>query len=144
MNLIKFLTVVLFFGVLVGCGQQQPPEQVVNTAYQWEKAYMDRDYEAKQELLYEDGTYDIKKTAQKKDSGLKSENIRYEVYFDKELDWYYVFTTYKNPGHGTKVSNDLVIREKDSDWKIDMEASEDISKEDIEGKFDQVACINCK
>ncbi|PKF85656.1 hypothetical protein CW306_26680 [Bacillus sp. BA3] len=143
MNLIKFLSAGLIIGVLVGCGQQ-PPEQVINTAYEWEKAYMDSDYDRQQELLFESGTFEVDKTATKEDSGLKSENIRYEIYYDEEFEWYYVFTKYKNPTKGNTIDNELVIREKDSNWKVDMDNSRDLSKASIEEKFDQTACINCK
>ena len=143
MNLIKFLSAGLIIGVLVGCGQQ-PPEQVINTAYEWEKAYMDSDYDRQQELLYKAGTYEVDKTATKEDSGLKSEDIRYEVYYDEDLKRYYVFTKYKNPTKGNTVDNGLVIREKDTDWKVDIDSSMDLSEKDIQEKFDQTACINCK
>lgn len=137
------IAAVLFVGFLVGCNQQ-PTEQVIETAYQWEKSYMDNDYEKQQQLLFEKGTFEVHKNKSKEDSGLKSEDIRYEVYYDDEFDWYYVLTEYTNPQHGNGIDHELVIREKDKDWKVDMEANEDLIRDEIQENFERTACINCK
>ncbi|MGM0904414.1 MAG: hypothetical protein ACQEXB_25335 [Bacillota bacterium] len=72
-------------------------EDIAKLAYEWEKANFDRDYEREQELIYKDGSYEIHKTTKKIDSGLKYEDIRFEVYNDEELEQYNVFADFNNP-----------------------------------------------
>lgn len=136
----------LLIFLLVGCGKQPASAvpAVQDTAYQWEKAYMDRDYDRQQALLYEKGTFEVNKTTKKIESGLKKQNIRYEIYYDKEFDWYYVLTEYINPLLGNTVEDKLVIRKKGDSWKVDMNATEDISRQQIQDKFQRIACVNCK
>jgi hypothetical protein len=105
---------------------------------------MNRDYDTQQKLLYEKGTYEVYKGDPKEESGLKSEDIRFEVYYDQEAGWYYVFTDYENPQLGNQVENKLVIREKDDSWKVDMEATRGINKDEVKQGLEQIACINCK
>lgn len=140
---LKAAAAALLIGLIAGC-QQQPPSAVQNTAYEWEKAYMNGDYDREQELLYEKGTFEVHKTMKKQQSGLKKDDIRYEIYYDKDFKRYLVLTKYKNPMLGNTVNDKLVIRKKGNSWKVDADAVFEYSTEDIRNKFDRQACINCK
>lgn len=143
------LSLIALIALLAGCnqsvsqGQGNSPEDIAKIAYEWEKAYFDNDYEREQELLYEEGAFEVHKTREKKDSGLKYEDIRYEIYYDKELEYYYVFTDFKNPVGENSIEDELLIRKKDDGWKVDTSESLDIVREEVSGEFEQAACINC-
>ena len=94
--------------------------------------------------IYKDGSYEIHKTTKQKDLGLKYEDIRYEIYFDEELEQYYVFADFKNPNGENSVEDNIVLRKKDEEWKVDTSESLDIVRKDISEKFAREACINCK
>ena len=57
-GLIATVTAALLF-ILSGCQPQPPTAAIEKTAYQWEKANMDADYQAEQKLLYTPGTYEV-------------------------------------------------------------------------------------
>ncbi|MEK4069860.1 hypothetical protein [Peribacillus sp. FSL R5-0717] len=140
-----FIPFIALMALLTGCNQgASTSEDISKLAYEWEKAYFDTDYEREQELLYEEGSFEVHKSRDKKDSGLKYGNIRYEIYYDESLEQYYVFTDFKSPTGSNAVKDELLIRKKDDEWKIDKSNSLDIVREDISEKFDREACINCK
>jgi hypothetical protein len=138
------ISLIALIALLAGCNQNTSPEEIAKIAYEWEKAYFDTDYEREQELLYEDGSFEVHKTRKKKDSGLKYEDIRYEIYYDKELDHYYVFTDFKNPVGESSIKDELLIRKKDDEWKVDTSKSLDINREKVKKKFEQEDCIHCE
>jgi hypothetical protein len=138
------ISLVALIALLAGCNQNTSSEEIAKIAYEWEKAYFDTDYEREQELLYEDGSFEVHKTRKKKDSGLKYEDIRYEIYYDKELDHYYVFTDFKNPVGESSIKDELLIRKKDDEWKVDTSKSLDINREKVKKKFEQEDCIHCE
>lgn len=144
-GLFSLFTALLF--VLSGCAQQpNHTDAVKQTAYKWEKAFMDSDYQTQQQLLYKVGTYEVDKTAQKQNSGLKENDIQYQIYYDKKMNWYDVLTTYMNPLQGNKVEERLVIRQKGGEFKVDEEKTMDLKDESllqIQTETDQIACINC-
>jgi hypothetical protein len=129
--------------LLVACNGTDPKE-IAEIAYDWEKAYADNDYKTEQELIYENNTFEVHKTRQKNNSDLKYEDIKYEIYYDKESNVYYVFTTFKNPNGENTVEDELLIREKSDTWKIDIEESMKIDREEIKEKFEQEDCIHCE
>jgi hypothetical protein len=144
------ITLVALIALLVGCnqsvsqGQGNPPEDIAKIAYEWEKANFDRDYEREQEFLYEEGSYEVHKTTKKIDSGLKYEDIRFEIYHDKELEEYYVFADFNNPNGENLVEDNILLRKKGEEWKVDTSKSLDIVREEVSGEFERVTCINCK
>lgn len=129
--------------ILAGCGggTKEKPEDMAQVAYQWEKARFDRDYDKQQPLVYE-GTYDAYKGATPIDSGLAFEDIKYEVYFDKESKNYYVFTDFKNPNGENKVDDTLLLREKDGAWKIDTDGSRALNRENIKQEYELIGKVN--
>ena len=139
--LILFIALI---ALLVGCNQDASPEEIANTAYKWEKAKFDNDYDKQQEFLYEKGSYEVDKGAKKIESGLKYDDIRFEIYYDKELEHYYVFADFDNPKGENSVKDELVFRKKNDIWKLDQNQSMKINREDIEQKFEREACIHCK
>ncbi|WP_454216199.1 hypothetical protein, partial [Peribacillus sp. JNUCC 23] len=139
-----FISFIGLIALLTGCNQGASSEDIANLAYEWEKANFDRDYDREQELIYKDGSYEIHKTTKQKDSGLMYEDIRYEIYFDEELEQYYVFADFKNPNGENLVEDNIVLRKKDEEWKVDTSGSLDIVRKDISEKFAREACINCK
>ncbi|MBT2688357.1 hypothetical protein J7I93_09200 [Bacillus sp. ISL-47] len=130
--------------LVAGCNQGPASEDIAKLAYEWEKANFDRDYEREQELIYGKGSYEIHKTTIKKESGLKYEDIRYEIFFDEELERYYVFADFKNPNGENSVEDNIVFRKKDDEWKVDVKESVDVVREDITDQLDREACINCE
>lgn len=134
--------------MLSGCTQQPDnTSSIQKIAFQWEKASINLDYKTQQKLLYQPGTYEVNKTAQKQNSGLKETDIQYQIYFDNQNSWYDVVTTYDNPFYGNKVQDKLVIRQKGKDWKVDKRNSTDLLDESltqIQNETQQIACINCK
>ncbi|CAN7599682.1 hypothetical protein LJR015_001429 [Peribacillus frigoritolerans] len=140
----KLVIVAAFIALLTGCNQGTSSEDVANLAYEWEKAKFDNNYEKQQEILYEKGSYEVDKDDKKVDSELNYEDIRYEIYFDEDLERYYVFTDFKNPNGENSVEDNIVLRKKDDEWKVDTSESLDIVREEISEKFDREACINCK
>ncbi|OHR73615.1 hypothetical protein HMPREF3291_18920 [Bacillus sp. HMSC76G11] len=130
--------------LLAGCNQGASPEDIAKTAYDWEKANFDRDYEKEQELIYENGSYEIHKTTKKLDSGLKYEDIRFEIYYDNESEYYYVFADFKNPNGENSVKDNILFRQKAEMWKVDTSKSLDINRDEVKEKFEREACINCK
>lgn len=140
-----FISFIALMALLTGCNKSESTsEDISKLAYEWEKANFDRDYDREQELLYEEGSYEIHKTTKQKESGIKYEDIRYEIYFDEDLERYYVFTDFKNPNGENSVEDNIVLRKKDDEWKVDTSESLDIVREEISAKFDREACINCK
>lgn len=145
--LISLVTLIV---LLAGCnqsvskGQGDSPEDIAKIAYEWEKANFDRDYEREQEFLYEEGSYEVHKTTNKIDSGLKYEDIRFEIYHDKELEQYYIFADFNNPNGENSVADNILLRKKGDEWKVDTSKSLDIVRDEVSGGFERTACINCK
>lgn len=133
---------IALIALLAGCNQGSSTEDIAKIAYGWEKARFDRDYKKQQELIYEKGTYEVDKDAEKKDSGLKYEDMSFEVYYDEKNEQYFVFTEFKNPQGENTVNDNLVFRKKDNAWKLDQEKK--INRVQIEKELEREACINCK
>ncbi|KKI92176.1 hypothetical protein WQ54_10810 [Bacillus sp. SA1-12] len=144
------ISLVVLIVILTGCnqsasrGQGDSPEDIAKLAYEWEKANFDRDYEKEQEFLYEAGSYEIHKTTKKIDSGLQYKDIRFEIYHDKELEQYYVLADFENPNGENLVEDNILFRKKGEEWKVDTSKSSDIKREEVSGKFERAACINCE
>jgi hypothetical protein len=132
--------------IITGCSQgaSASAEDIAKLAYEWEKAYFDTDYSKEQELLYEPGSFEVHKSREKKESGLKFEDIRYEIYYDNELEQYYVFTDFKSPTGANNIKDELLIRKKGDEWKVDKNESFNIVRKDVSKKFEREACIHCK
>jgi hypothetical protein len=124
-----------------GCSQGTSPEEIADTAYKWEKARFDKDYEKQQELIYEKGSYEVDKEAEKKDSGLKYKNMSFEIYYDEKNEKYFVFTEFINPQGENTVKDGLVFRKKADEWKLDQDQK--IDHDEIEKELEREACINC-
>lgn len=143
------ISLVALIALLAGCnqsvsqGQGDSPEDIAKVTYEWEKANFDRDYEKQQEFIYEEGSYEAYKGDKKIDSGLKYEDIRFEIYHDKELEQYYVFADFKNPNGENLVEDNILLRKKSDEWKVDTSQSLDIVRGEVSGEFEQAACINC-
>lgn len=133
---------IALIALLAGCNQGASSEDIAKIAYGWEKARFDRDYKKQQELIYEKGTYEVDKDAEKKDSGLKYEDMSFEVYYDEKNEQYFVFTEFKNPQGENTVNDNLVFRKKDNAWKLDQEKK--INRVQIEKELERETCINCK
>jgi hypothetical protein len=140
----RFISILILIALLAGCNQGTSPEEIAKVAYEWEKANYDRDYDQEQKLIYEEGSYEIHKTTKKIDSGLKYEDIRFEIYYDKELDQYYVFADFKNPNGANTVKDNTVLRKKADVWKVDTSKSLDINRDEVKEEFEQEACIHCE
>ncbi|MED1865831.1 hypothetical protein P4V41_20480 [Fictibacillus nanhaiensis] len=138
-----YLILPLTLLLLVGCSGTEP-EDIAKVAYDWEKAYFDRDYDEQQKLLFKDGSYEVNKTTKKINSGLAYKDIQYEIYPTNESDQYYVMTTFRNPNGENTVENELLIREKGEEWRIDVDKSMKIDREDIRDKYELETCIHCK
>jgi len=144
------ISLVVLIALLTGCnqsasqGQGDSPEDIAKLAFEWEKANFDRDYAKEQEFIYEEGSYEVHKTTKKIDSGLKYEDIRFEIYHDKDLEQYYVFADFKNPNGENSVEDNILFRKKGDEWKVDTSKSLDIVREEVSGQFERVACINCE
>jgi hypothetical protein len=134
----SFITLIV---VLAGCSQGTSPEDIANIAYKWEKARFDKDYEKQQELIYEKGSYEVDKEAEKKESGLKYKNMSFEIYYDEKNEKYFVFTEFINPQGENTVKDGLVFRKKADEWKLDQD--QEINRNEIEKKLEREACINC-
>jgi hypothetical protein len=140
MKKLVFLFITLIV-VLAGCSQNTSPEEIADTAYKWEKARFDKDYEKQQELIYEKGSYEVDKDAEKEDSGLKYKNMSFEIYYDEKNEKYFVFTEFINPQGENTVKDGLVFRKKADEWKLDQD--QEINRNEIEKKLEREACINC-
>jgi hypothetical protein len=139
------LCLIVLISLLAGCNQGgASPEIISEIAYEWEKAKFDRDYDREQELIYEEGSYEVHKTTKKVDSGLEYEDIRYEIYYDKESEQYYVFTDFKNPNGENFVEDNILLRKQDDKWKVDTTKSLDINRVEVSKEFEREACINCE
>ncbi|MBZ5752756.1 hypothetical protein [Metabacillus rhizolycopersici] len=144
------ISLVALIALLAGCNQSvsqekgNSPEDIAKIAYEWEKANYDRDYEKQQGFIYEEGSYEAYKGDKKINSGLKYEDIRFEIYHDKELEQYYVFADFKNPNGENLVEDNILFRKKSDEWKVDTSQSLDIVREEVSGEFERAACINCK
>jgi hypothetical protein len=134
----SFITLIV---LLIGCNQSASPEEIADTAYKWEKARFDKDYEKQQELIYEKGSYEVDKNAEKKDSGLKYNNMSFEIYYDEKNEKYFVFTEFINPQGENTVKDSLVFRKKADEWKLDQD--QEIDRNEIEKQLKREACINC-
>ncbi len=130
--------------LLAGCNQGPSPEEISKVAFEWEKANFDRNYDKEQELIYEKGSFEIHKTAKKIDSGLQYDDIRFEIYYSEESEQYYVFADFDNPNGDNAVEDNIVLRKKADEWKVDTSKSLDINREEIKQKFEQEACIHCE
>jgi hypothetical protein len=139
------LSFIALIALLSGCNQSASasPEEIAKIAYEWEKAEFDNDYDKQQELLYEEGSYEVDKGAKKIESGLEYEDIRFEIYYDEELEHYYVFTNFDNPKGENAIQDELVFRKKNDIWKLDQNQSMKINREDIEQQFERESCIHC-
>jgi hypothetical protein len=140
----QLFCLVVLISFLAGCNQGSSAEEIAKLAYEWEKAYFDTDYEREQELLYEEGTFEVHKSREKRDSGLKYEDIRYEVYYDRGSEQYYVFLNFKNPVGENSIEDELLIRKKNGEWKIDKGESMEIDRKKVSEEFEREACINCE
>lgn len=142
------LSFIALIALLAGCNQSvskgDSQEEIAKLAYEWEVAYFDNDYEREQELIYEEGSFEVHKTREKNDSGLKYRDIRFEIYYDKELDYYYVFADFKNPVGENSVEDELLIRKKDDEWKVDTSKSLDIDRDVVKKNFERKDCIHCE
>lgn len=140
-----WIPLLLLTVLVTACGQGKPePEDIAKVAYEWENARFNYDYDREQELIYEEGSFELHKTREKRDAGLKYDDIRYEVYYDEESEWYYVLADFKNPQGDNTVKDDLIIREKADTWRIDVDKSQKLSREDVQANFEQEACIHCE
>jgi hypothetical protein len=140
----RFISLITLIALLAGCSQGASPEEIAKVAYGWEKAKFDRDYERQQEFIYEEGSYDAYKGDKQIDSGLKYEDIRYEIYYDKKSDQYYVFADFDNPNGDNAVEDNIVLRKKADVWKVDTSKSLDINRNEVKEEFEQEACIHCE
>jgi hypothetical protein len=138
-----YLVLPLSLLLLGGCSGTEP-EDIAKVAYNWEKARFDRDYKAEQKLIYEKGTYEAHKSASKKDSGLQYKEIEFEIYPDSDSNQYYVLTRFDNPNGENSVEDELLIREKGEEWKIDVDKSMKIDRNAIKDKYELEECIHCK
>ncbi|MGM0807456.1 MAG: hypothetical protein ACQET8_22385 [Bacillota bacterium] len=136
------ITLLALITLLTGCNQGTSSEDIAKVAYEWEKARFDKDYKKQQEMIYEKGSYEVDKNAEKKDSGLKYDNMSFEIYFDEKNDQYYVFTEFKNPQGENNVDDELLFRKKDNAWKLDQD--KEINRDQIKKELEREACINCK
>jgi predicted small secreted protein len=136
------ITLLALVALLTGCNQGTSSEDIAKIAYKWEKARFDKDYKKQQEMIYEKGSYEVDKNAEKKDSGLKYDNMSFEIYFDEKNDQYYVFTEFKNPQGENNVDDELLFRKKDNAWKLDQD--KEINRDQIKKELEREACINCK
>lgn len=141
----KISVLMMFMAALItGCSEASSSEDVVKFAYEWEKAKFNRDYEEQQKFLYEEGSYEAYKNDKKIDSGLKYEDIRFEVYYDEELEKYIVFADFENPNGSNTVEDNVVIKKKDTEFKVDTDESNDVVRDEIKEEFEREACIHCK
>ncbi|WP_035401520.1 hypothetical protein [Bacillus sp. NRRL B-14911] len=138
------ITLLALIALLTGCNQGTSSEDIANVAYEWEKAKFNNEYDKQQELVFNKGSYEVDKGAKKINSGLKYKDIRFEVYYDKESEYYYVFTDFKNPNGDNAVKDNILLRQKSDVWKVDTSKSLEINREDIKDKFDRQACIHCE
>lgn len=138
------ITLLALVALLTGCNQGTSSEDIAKVAYEWEKAKFNNEYDKQQELVFKKGSYEVDKGAKKINSGLKYKDIRFEVYYDKESEYYYVFTDFKNPNGDNAVKDNILLRQKSDVWKVDTSKSLDINREDIKDKFDRQACIHCE
>jgi hypothetical protein len=139
----SYLILPLTLLLLGGCSGTEP-EDIAKVAYDWEKARFDRDYQAEQKLIYEKGTYEAHKSANKKDSGLKYNDIKFEIYPTSNSNQYYVLTRFDNPNGENSVEDELLIREKGEEWKIDVDQSMKLDRNAIKDKYELEKCIHCK
>jgi len=141
----SYLVLLLSLLLLGGCSGTEP-EDIAKVAYDWEKAYSDNDYKKEQTLIYEEGSFEIHKNRKKNDSGLGYKDIKYEIYPTNESDKYYVLTTFRNPNgeNENTVEDQLLIREKGDEWKIDVDQSMKLDREEIKEKYELEKCIHCK
>jgi hypothetical protein len=140
----RFISILILIALLAGCSQGASPEEIAKVAYGWEKAKFNNDYDKQQELIYEEGSYEVDKGAKQRDSGLEYEDIRYEVYYDKKSDQYYVFADFNNPNGDNTVEDNIVLRKKADVWKVDTSKSLDINRDEVKEEFEQEACIHCE
>jgi hypothetical protein len=140
----RFISVIMLIALLAGCSQGASPEEIAKVAYDWEKAKFNNDYDKQQEIIYEKGSYEVDKSAKQIDSGLKYEDIRYEIYYDEKSDQYYVITNFDNPNGDNTVEDNIVLRKKADVWKVDTSKSLDINRDEVKKEFEQKACIHCK
>ncbi|MFF3024458.1 hypothetical protein ACFVRR_17680 [Gottfriedia sp. NPDC057948] len=140
------ISITTLIALLAGCSQSAStsPKEITKVAYEWEKANFDRDYAKQQEFIYEKGSYEAYKGDKKINSGLKYNDISFEIYYDDKLDQYYVFSDFDNPNGDNAVEDNILFRKKSDVWKVDTSKSLDISRDEIKQKFEQKACINCK
>ncbi|MBH0167267.1 hypothetical protein IHV12_20290 [Fictibacillus sp. 7GRE50] len=138
------ISLIALVALLTGCNQGASSEDIAKVAYEWEKAKFNNEYDKQQELVFKKGSYEVDKGAKKINSGLKYKDIRFEVYYDKESEYYYVFTDFKNPNGDNAVKDNILLRQKSDVWKVDTSKSLDINREDIKDKFDRQACIHCE
>jgi hypothetical protein len=139
-----FASLIVLSVLLVGCNQSDSPEKISKVVSEWEKAKFDNDYDKQQELIFEKGAYEVDKGAKAKDSGLKYEDIQFEIYYDEQAEYYYVFANFDNPNGENTVEDNVVLRQKNDEWKVDTSKSLDVNREEIQQKFDQTSCIHCE
>ncbi|MCA0174612.1 hypothetical protein [Bacillus sp. RAR_GA_16] len=130
--------------LLIGCSESEDPEDIAKITYEWEKAKFDRDYELQQEFIYEEGSYEAYKGDEKINSNLEYKDIRFEIYHDEKVESYYVFADFDNPNGENTVEDNVVLRQKNDEWKVDTSKSLDVNREEVKQKFDQTSCIHCE
>jgi hypothetical protein len=151
----KFLFIcILLSAALTACGQKNTTtaekdieKDVIDVAYKFEHAYMQRDYKEEQKYIYAPGSFEVHKDVKvEKGSNLKYEDVRFEVYHLEDKKRYVVFMTYENPhpDRGNTIHQQYVIRQKDGTYKIDTDESLYIEKSQIEEKYKMSACVNCE
>lgn len=135
-----FILIVALIVLTTGCNQvaSVSAEDIEKVTYQWEKATLQADYKREQELLYKKGTYEIHRDTPLRKNNLKYQDMKFEVYYDKENNWYYSIFTYINPAEGNKVEDAYVVRKKDDKFKIDIEESKEIDPTKIKEGFKRV------
>ncbi|MBT2729614.1 hypothetical protein [Bacillus sp. ISL-7] len=138
------ILIIALIALLAGCNQGTSPEEIAKIAYEWEKANFDNEYDKQQEFIYKKGSYEVDKTAKKVDSGLEYKDIRFEIYYDEELENYYVFADFDNPKGDNAVEDNIVFRKKADMWKVDTSKSLNVNRDEIKQKFEREACIHCK
>ena len=75
---------------------------------------------------------------------MKYEDIQFEIFYNEKAEQYYVFADFDNPNGENAVEDNIVLRQKNDDWKVDTSKSLDVNREEIQQKFEQTSCIHCE
>lgn len=113
--------------IIAGCSSgTDDTARITRVAYEWEKAVLDNDRGTLESLLYED-SFGIATTDKNIDSGLKYEDVTFEVYVDKQSGQYMVASEYRVPATKETVHNTIVLRKHGGAWKVDLAKSDPYS-----------------